>query len=120
MCLFPKIKHSFTLCLSTLYLSLVPERSVIFLSVFGEGIYQIPMLYPRKLCKFQETIVCESVDFSGKHSFTLYPSLDPYRRTERQTETKYTCCAWAGGTFFPVMIVSQKYREFSLQVEISE
>jgi hypothetical protein len=78
MCLFCKIKHSFTLCLSTLYLSLVPERSVILLSAFCEGIYQIPMLYPRKLCKFKETIVCESVEFSGKHSFTLYPSFDPY------------------------------------------
>ncbi len=52
MCLFCKIEHSFTLCLSTLYLSLVPERSVIFLSAFCEGIYLIPMLYSRKLCKF--------------------------------------------------------------------
>jgi hypothetical protein len=78
MCLFRKIKHSFTLCLATLYLSLVLERSVIFLSAFGEGIYQVLMLYPRKLCNFLETIVFESVEFSGKHSFTLYPSLDPY------------------------------------------
>ncbi len=58
------------------------------------------LLYPRKLCKIYKTIVCESVEFSGKHSFTLYPSLDPYRRTERQTETEYTRYAWAGGTFF--------------------
>jgi hypothetical protein len=29
-----------------------PERLVIFLSAFCEGIYLIPMLYPRKLCKF--------------------------------------------------------------------
>ncbi len=40
------------------------------------------------------------MEFSGKHSFTLYPSLDPYRWTERQMETKYTRYAWAGGTFF--------------------
>ncbi len=40
------------------------------------------------------------MEFSGKHSFTLYPSLDPYRWTERQTESKYTRYAWAGGTFF--------------------
>jgi hypothetical protein len=39
-------------------------------------------------------------DLSVKHSFTLYPSLSPYSRTEWLTETKYTCCAWAGGTFF--------------------
>ncbi len=40
------------------------------------------------------------MEFPGKHSFTLYPSLDPYWQTERQTETKYTRYAWAGGTFF--------------------
>ena len=51
-----------------------------------EGIYQIPMLYPRKLCKFKKMIACELVEFSGKHSFTLYPSLDPYRQMESQTE----------------------------------
>jgi hypothetical protein len=39
-------------------------------------------VYPRKLCIFEKTIVCESVEFSGKQSFTLYPSLDPYRPTE--------------------------------------
>jgi hypothetical protein len=115
MCLFHKIKHSFALCLSTLYLSLVPERSLIVLSAFCEGIYQIPMLYPRKLCKFLEMIVCESVECSGKHSITLYPSLDPYRRTERWTETKYTRCAWAGGPFFLVVLLCQ----FLLWREIS-
>ncbi len=45
------------------------------------------------------------MEFSGKHSFTVYPSLDPYRWTERQTETEYTRCAWAGGTFFPVVLL---------------
>ncbi len=37
---------------------------------------------------------------SHKHSFIPYPSLSPYWQTERQTETEYTCCAWAGGFFF--------------------
>ncbi len=96
MCLFCKIKHSFTLCLSTLYLSLVPDRSVIFLSVFCERIYQIHMLYPRKLYNFKKR---QSVSL-WNFPFTLYPSLDPYRHTERQTETEYTPYAWAGGTFF--------------------
>ncbi len=70
-----------------------------FLSAFCEGIYRIPLLYPRKLCKISEMIVCESVEFSSKHSFSLYPSLDPYRWAEWQTETEYTRYAWAGGTF---------------------
>ncbi len=37
---------------------------------------------------------------SHKQSFTPYPSLSPYRRTDRQTERWYTCNAWAGETFF--------------------
>ncbi len=40
---------------------------------------------------------------SCKHSFTLYLSLSPYWWTDRQAEwwrNEYTCCAWAGGTFF--------------------
>ncbi len=32
-------------------------------------------------------------DLSGKHSFTLLFS--------------YTCCAWAGGTFFPIVLLCQ-------------
>ena len=47
-----------------------------------------------------------SREFSGKHSFTLHPSLSPYWRTESQ-RNKYTCCAWAGGTFFPVVVLCQ-------------
>ncbi len=43
---------------------------------------------------------------SHKHSFTSHPSLSPYRQTELQRE-KYTCCALAGGTFFPVMLLCQ-------------
>ena len=34
------------------------------------------------------------------NTLLLYPSLSPYWWTEWQTETKYTCYAWAGGTFF--------------------
>ncbi len=37
---------------------------------------------------------------SHKHSFTPYPSLSPYWRTDNWQRNKYTCCAWAGGTFF--------------------
>ncbi len=44
---------------------------------------------------------------SHKHSFTPYPSLSPYWQTERQTENEYTCYAWAGGTFFPVVLLCQ-------------
>ena len=40
---------------------------------------------------------------SHKHSFTPYPSLSPYG----QRRNKYTCCAWAGGTFFPVVLLCQ-------------
>ena len=43
-------------------------------------------------------------DLSIKHSFTLYPSLSPYRWMEWQ-RNKYTCCAWAGGTYFPVVVL---------------
>ncbi len=51
---FVRSNTLFTLCLSTLYLSLVPERSVIFLSAFCEGIYQIPMLYPESSVDFKK------------------------------------------------------------------
>ncbi len=54
----------------------------------------------------------KNTDLSVKHSFTLYPSLSPYRRTlllyipllaltDRQNDRRrneYTRCAWAGGT----------------------
>ncbi len=40
-----------------------------------------------------------SREFSGKHSFTLHPSLDPYR-----WRNTYTCFVWAGGTFFPFQL----------------
>ncbi len=52
--------------------------------------------YNYLLCYTQES---ESVEFSGKHSFTLHPSLDPYGQNHRQRNT-YTRFAWAGGTFF--------------------
>ncbi len=35
------------------------------------------------------------------YTLLLY-SLDPYGQTDRQ-RNKYTCFAWAGGTFFPVV-----------------
>ncbi len=40
------------------------------------------------------------------NTLLLY-SLSPYRWTESQTENKYTCYAWAGGTFFPVVLLCQ-------------
>jgi hypothetical protein len=40
----------------------------------------------------------QSVEFSGKHSFTLHTSLDPYGQNHRQIDT-YGCFRWAGGTF---------------------
>ncbi len=43
---------------------------------------------------------------SDEHFFTLHPSLSPYGRTELQ-RNKYTCFAWAGGTFSPVVLLCQ-------------
>jgi hypothetical protein len=45
--------------------------------------------------------------FSTVHTLLLY-SLDPYGRTDRQTDrqrNEYTCFAWAGETFFPVVLL---------------
>ncbi len=39
-------------------------------------------------------------NLSVKHSFTLCPSFSPYWRTDHRWRNKYTCSAWAGGTFF--------------------
>ncbi len=50
----------------------------------------------------RKIIVC-----SHRHSFTPYPSLSPYRQTELQTEKRNSHCAWAGGTFFPVVMSCQ-------------
>ncbi len=58
--------------------------------------------YNQFLCCTPES---KSVEFSGKHSFTLHPSLDPYGQNHRRRDT-YTRCAWAGGTFFPVVLLS--------------
>ncbi len=43
-------------------------------------------------------------DHSHKHFFTPYPSLSPDWQTDRQRD-KYSCCAWAGGTFFPDVVL---------------
>jgi hypothetical protein len=77
-CVYFVRSNTLLLCVFLLSIYLLYQKDQLFLSAFWEQIYQIPMLYPRKLCKFLETIVCEPVEFSGKHSFTLYPSLDPY------------------------------------------
>ncbi len=57
--------------------------------------------YNTFLCYTPES---KSVEFSGKHSFTLHPSLEPYGQNHRQRNT-YTCFAWAGGTFFPDVLL---------------
>jgi hypothetical protein len=44
---------------------------------------------------------------SHKHSFTPYPSHSPNSRTELLMEEQITHCAWAGGTFFPVVLLYQ-------------
>jgi hypothetical protein len=59
--------------------------------------------YNKFLCYTPES---KSVEFSVKHSFTLHPPLNPYRWNHRQRDT-YTRCAWAGGTFFPVVLLCQ-------------
>ncbi len=61
MCLFHKVEHSFTLCLSTLYLSLVPERSVIF--------YQRSV---KEYIKFLYYIPEISVNFKKQQSVSLW------------------------------------------------
>ncbi len=40
------------------------------------------------------------------HSFTPYPSFSPYWQTDKQRD-KYTHWAWAGGTFFLVVLLCQ-------------
>jgi hypothetical protein len=60
--------------------------------------------------------VREITILSDQHSFTLHPSLSPYRWTELQ-RNEYTRFAWAGGTcprftwaggtFFPVVLLFQ-------------
>ncbi len=61
MCLFRKIKHSFTLCLSTLHLSLVPERSVFFYHC-----------YVKKYIKFLCCTSKSSVNFKKRQSVSLW------------------------------------------------
>jgi hypothetical protein len=40
------------------------------------------------------------------NTFTPHPSLSPYSQTEIR-RNKYTHYAWAGGTFFPVVLLCQ-------------
>ncbi len=47
--------------------------------------------------------VREITNLSDKHSFTLHPSFSPYSQTELW-RNEYTRFAWAGGTFFPVVL----------------
>ncbi len=43
---------------------------------------------------------------SDYHSFTPHPSLSPYSQTELR-RNEYTRFTWAGGTFFPVVLLCQ-------------
>jgi hypothetical protein len=74
-----------------------------------------------------------SREFSGKHSFTLHPSLDPYGQKHRQRNTLILVglATLMGSSRYilknnetflnlSVAIVSQKYQEFSMQVENCE
>ncbi len=44
--------NTLLLCVSLLYIYLLYQKDQYFLPAFCEGIYQIPLLYPRELCKF--------------------------------------------------------------------
>ncbi len=44
---------------------------------------------------------------SGKHSFTLHPLLALTDRQDYGRRVKYTHFAWAGGTFFTVVLLCQ-------------
>ncbi len=58
-------------------------------------------------CSIPSTHAVKKITYlSDQHSFTLHPSLSPYRQNYRQ-RNEYTCCAWAGGFFFPVVLVCQ-------------
>ncbi len=58
--------------------------------------YSIPFMHAER----------KITDRSDYHSFTQHPSLSPYSQTELRRD-KYTRCAWAGGTFFPVVLLCQ-------------
>jgi hypothetical protein len=51
-CVYFVRSSTLLLCVSLLSFYLLYQKDQYFLSAFCEGIYQIPMLYPRKLCKF--------------------------------------------------------------------
>ncbi len=70
------------------------------------------------------------MELFGKHSFTLHPSLDPYGQNHRRRDTysleetalesRYILKNNKTFSNLSVAIVSQKYREFSMQVENRE
>ncbi len=40
---------------------------------------------------------------------TPYPSLSPYSQTDDGQRNEYIRCAWAGGTFFPVVLLCASF-----------
>ncbi len=91
--------------------SKLPVTVYLFLALYGFTTLQSRLflknienfLCKKKLvnnCSIPSTHVERKITVhSHKHSFTPYPSLSPYWWTDRQRD-KYTCYAWAGGTFF--------------------
>ncbi len=49
----------------------------------------------------------QTTDLSVKHSFTLYPSLSPYGRTESRTEEQIHSLRMSWRNFFPVVLLCQ-------------
>ena len=96
MCVFCKTKCSFTLDLSyNLTVTIISQKyPELYLQVKLVNNCSIPSTHTER----------QTTDLSVKHSFTLYPSLSPYRQTELQTEKQihllrvgwrkfFSCCA---------------------------
>ncbi len=86
--------------LHTIYVLIVPYSCGVVFSFFGSGGKQFQMF--RTYGTYCTIQMCGCVSFWFQreiHSFTLHPSLSPYR-----CRNKYTRFALAGETFFPVVL----------------
>ncbi len=107
MCLFHKIKHFFTLFLSTLYLSLVPERSVIFYQHSVKECIKFLCYNPESSVNFKKQQSVSLWNFLVNTHLLYIPLLTLIDgQTDRQRD-EYTRCVWAGGTFFSVVLLCQ-------------
>ncbi len=68
---------------------------------FRQNTYGASLFLEKQLAN----ILDRGVLFLGNTLF--FYSLSPYRWTASQTENEYTRFAWAGGTFFPVVLLCQ-------------